>query len=177
MNMNSHKTCKKCGKEKPITAFSKQTLTNAQGEHYRQNICSACKSRAYRERHPEKAPQYAKNWKDRNPERAKKIQRDKAVYRCQRSAWKKEELMKHIGQTCCKECGFSDIRALSFHHRKPEEKKFGIARGLTLNYPLERLKKEAEKCDILCLNCHAIDLSLLKWGGDRPGQSTRNGRK
>lgn len=50
-------------------------------------------------------------------------------------------------------CGYSKCsRALSFHHRDPSTKKFGIGTAKTLS--IETLRVEAAKCDLLCANCH-----------------------
>lgn len=69
--------------------------------------------------------------------------------------WKhKKALMDHIGQTSCNLCGETDIRVLTFHHRNSDEKSFGLAKRL--NYSLDVLYEEANKCDVLCANCHII---------------------
>lgn len=45
------------------------------------------------------------------------------------------------------------MEALDFHHRDAAEKDFGISyKGHTK--ALERLKKEVDKCILLCANCH-----------------------
>jgi 5-methylcytosine-specific restriction endonuclease McrA len=68
---------------------------------------------------------------------------------------KKLRLMaiEHMGGKC-ERCGYSKcVRALSFHHRNPKEKNFGVsARGMTRS--LEKVKNEIEKCVLLCANCH-----------------------
>lgn len=52
----------------------------------------------------------------------------------------------------CEICGYDKcIDALELHHLNPNEKEFGIA-GDTRS--LEKLKKEADKCILLCANCH-----------------------
>lgn len=64
----------------------------------------------------------------------------------------KERLVNYFGGKCIK-CGYAkSISALCFHHRDPEEKEFGLNQKSGLS--LERLIKEAEKCDLLCSNCH-----------------------
>ena len=65
----------------------------------------------------------------------------------------KLELVKFKGSKC-ERCGYNEcIRALTFHHRIPGEKEFGIsAKGNTMS--LEKLKKEISKCHLLCFNCH-----------------------
>lgn len=65
----------------------------------------------------------------------------------------KELSVKFKGGRCTK-CGYDKcIDALEFHHRNPNEKEFGIgSQGYTRGW--NRVKKEIEKCDILCANCH-----------------------
>jgi len=65
----------------------------------------------------------------------------------------KRELIEYKGG-CCEICGYNKCdRALVFHHLDPEEKDFGLStRGLTKS--LEKLKEEADKCALLCSNCH-----------------------
>ena len=52
----------------------------------------------------------------------------------------------------CERCGYKKcIDALDFHHRDPSEKDFTIAGK---SWSFERLKKEADKCILVCSNCH-----------------------
>lgn len=62
-------------------------------------------------------------------------------------------LVKHKGGKCEK-CGYNKcIAALEFHHLDPSEKDFGISvSGNTLK--LAKLKKEVDKCILVCANCH-----------------------
>lgn len=64
----------------------------------------------------------------------------------------KKMLVEHFGGACIK-CGYNRcIEALVFHH--PKDKKFGIAeKGHTRSF--KAMLEEAEKCELLCLNCHA----------------------
>jgi len=52
-------------------------------------------------------------------------------------------------------CGYSkDIPgAYDFHHRDAKEKEFSISGYKVLN--LEKMKKESDKCNLLCKNWHA----------------------
>jgi len=55
---------------------------------------------------------------------------------------------------CCERCGYNKCNAaLQWHHLDPTQKEFGISgkRGA----PVEQLKKEIDKCTLLCANCHA----------------------
>lgn len=53
----------------------------------------------------------------------------------------------------CKYCGYDKcLSSLHFHHKDPKEKDFGIAQFKKLDY--DKLKKELDKCDLVCANCH-----------------------
>lgn len=58
-------------------------------------------------------------------------------------------------QLQCERCGFNDFRALQFHHLGDKETE--VANLLRRGFNLEAVKKEAEKCIVLCANCHAIE--------------------
>lgn len=58
------------------------------------------------------------------------------------------------GKSCIR-CGEKDLVCLDFHHRNPLQKEIEIAKAPSLMVGLDRLKREIEKCDILCKNCHA----------------------
>lgn len=54
----------------------------------------------------------------------------------------------------CERCGYNkSMRALEFHHLDPSEKDFGISKQINRN--IDDLKKEVDKCILLCSNCHA----------------------
>ena len=54
----------------------------------------------------------------------------------------------------CQACGYNKCKeALCFHHLDPEEKSFGIgSKGSSIAW--EKLKKELDKCVLVCHNCH-----------------------
>lgn len=54
----------------------------------------------------------------------------------------------------CQRCPYDkSVAALDFHHTEPEHKDFAISKnGHTRSW--ERLKKELDKCILLCANCH-----------------------
>lgn len=65
----------------------------------------------------------------------------------------KEMLIKRAGGKCVR-CGYSKcMRALEFHHKDPNKKDFGISDCLTKD--MTSLKKEVDKCVLVCSNCHA----------------------
>jgi hypothetical protein len=55
----------------------------------------------------------------------------------------------------CEKCGYNkSLSALQFHHINPEEKDFGISTtGNTRAWSY--IKKELDKCILVCANCHA----------------------
>lgn len=55
----------------------------------------------------------------------------------------------------CNRCGYSDYRALQFHHLS-KNKEFQISSKIGQR-SLNGLKSEIEKCEILCANCHQIE--------------------
>jgi transposase len=56
---------------------------------------------------------------------------------------------------CCAVCGYDrHLRALAFHHVDPADKRLQISwNGVTQS--IETLRTEAQKCVLLCANCHA----------------------
>jgi 5-methylcytosine-specific restriction endonuclease McrA len=54
----------------------------------------------------------------------------------------------------CVFCGYKrDITALDFHHLDESKKDFGLSqRGLTRSW--NRIRKELDKCILVCANCH-----------------------
>jgi transposase len=73
----------------------------------------------------------------------------------------KEILVAEAGGRCVT-CGFDAyVGALQFHHLDPATKAFEVSRqGITRS--LQRLRSEAQKCVLLCANCHAmVEAGLL----------------
>jgi transposase-like protein len=87
----------------------------------------------------------------------------RGIYRCCRcrseAVARRRRRLKEILVTeaggCCSVCGYDRyIGALQFHHREGADKEFGLSeRGLTRS--LETVRAEAEKCILLCANCHS----------------------
>ena len=65
---------------------------------------------------------------------------------------RKIKAVQHKGGKCVK-CGYDKhVAALDFHHVRGK-KEFNIS-GTSLVYPWKKVKKELDKCDLLCANCH-----------------------
>ena len=53
----------------------------------------------------------------------------------------------------CQNCGYNKcVGAMDFHHQNPQEKDFTISGNAG---KWENIRKELDKCDLLCKNCHA----------------------
>ncbi|KKR02456.1 MAG: hypothetical protein UT29_C0002G0018 [Candidatus Yanofskybacteria bacterium GW2011_GWA1_39_13] len=94
--------------------------------------------------------------------KTKHLKRGDNTYRCGKCAseWvidsrrnKKEKLVKIFGGKCII-CGYKKYSgALDFHHINPKTKSFALSvKGLC--YSWATVMKEAQKCILLCKNCH-----------------------
>lgn len=83
-----------------------------------------------------------------------------SAYKC-KTCWNKytvkkgkdkiQAYMESRGGAQCSRCGYDRyVGALDFHHRDPAQKDPTWSRG----WSLDKLKKELDKCDIVCANCH-----------------------
>ena len=64
----------------------------------------------------------------------------------------KQTLVKEFGG-CCSKCGYNkNYSALEFHHLESKEKDFHLGSAKTTN--IDKLRKEVEKCILVCSNCH-----------------------
>lgn len=65
----------------------------------------------------------------------------------------KKHCVDYKGGECIR-CGYKNcLAALEFHHRDPAEKEFTVAK-LNTAILTESIKKELDKCDLVCSNCH-----------------------
>ena len=70
-------------------------------------------------------------------------------------SWRQRTKLRAIAYKggSCQNCGYDkSVRALQFHHLIPGEKDFNISRA---SKSWQSIKKELEKCLLLCSNCHA----------------------
>tara|TARA_B110000444_G_scaffold259749_1_gene304497 strand:- start:1174 stop:2250 length:1077 start_codon:yes stop_codon:yes gene_type:complete len=80
--------------------------------------------------------------------------------------------LRPIDNACIK-CGYNRyIGALDFHHRNPSQKEFGIARNQSRFG--DKHKRELDKCDLLCKNCHRLEHYYLDNPDERPDSSLDN---
>ena len=66
----------------------------------------------------------------------------------------KQAAVSYLGSKCI-DCGWEGLyTGFDFHHRDPKYKKFNI--GTIANKSWEIVKKELDKCDLLCSLCHRL---------------------
>lgn len=140
--------CRKCGEKIPCKIKIDGKEFNLQNRKF----CIKCSPFRGRNTSPyDPVIRKARKWKDYSDERKTK---NKWSSYC-RALRTRRELYKKLGGKC-KNCGYCKCeRALSFHHRNAEEKLFNLNLSNLWSKNRELIDKEAEKCDLLCMNCHA----------------------
>lgn len=72
----------------------------------------------------------------------------------------KREALNYKGGKCEK-CGYVKCNAaLEFHHTNPKEKDFSISKLKNYRFN-EKIKKELDKCVLLCANCHREEHEIM----------------
>ncbi len=66
-------------------------------------------------------------------------------------------LVEMLGGQCAR-CGWrGPLASYDLHHRDPAKKSFAL--GMIANRAWDVVKEEAQKCELLCANCHRIEHS------------------
>ena len=126
------KKCTKCGQWKDIEEFAWKNKS----EGKRHSQCKECRRKADNKRYAE------------DPNRRETV---KAVHKNQVKYIREyiQDIKKH---SKCAICGEDRWYVLDFHHTG--DKDFNISQKVQEGCSLETIKKEIEKCIILCANCH-----------------------
>ncbi len=65
---------------------------------------------------------------------------------------RKQRCVTYLGGQCV-QCGYARCtKALTFHHRDSGDKEFAVSQILDRQWGV--IRKELDKCDLLCFNCH-----------------------
>lgn len=126
------KVCSKCKEEKEVSDFNWKQKSKGT----RHSKCKPCYN-AYNRK-------YYKG-RDNTDLIAKSRARQAAIIE-QYKEWKSKQ--------CCKVCGEDATECLDLHHRDPTQKEFTPANGCYTTGSWAAWKKEIDKCDVLCANCH-----------------------
>lgn len=107
------------------------------------------KSRYQSEEWKEYQRNYQRSWHQRNRVKrlAKSYQRKEVIY---------EYIQNIKSHLCCVDCGEQHPATLQFHHLNAEDKMFNVGDAVRDGISLDKIKKEIEKCIVLCANCHSI---------------------
>jgi len=62
----------------------------------------------------------------------------------------------------CADCGITNHIVLDFDHLR--DKKYNISRMVHDGFTWKQIKKELEKCEVVCANCHRIRTYLRLTG-------------
>ena len=143
-----NRACRKCGDYVPYRAKINGSIRSLQNRKFCLK-CSPFGSRNTSKYDPverQHGDTYAKH-SDRRKEAIKLCLYKKALSR-------KTTLIQQKGGKC-QNCGYNRCqRALSFHHRNPSSKCFGLSLNNLWSKNMQQIQNEAEKCDLLCANCH-----------------------
>ena len=135
--------CQQCGSEFP----AKQLIDGKLRSLYRRKFCLTCSP--FGTHNTSKQP--ITGGHDAQADRRKRRADSWYRYQRKRRQERKRQLVEARGG-CCEDCGYHvSIAALEFHHRDPGTKEFTLG---NFNGSWDKLLAEAEKCDLLCANCH-----------------------
>lgn len=115
-------------------------------------MCNACNTARWKKNNPDyyqKRKEYFREYRKVTAEKtAAKRRKDRFA--------KKILILETIGKTSCADCGNSNPKVLSFHHLMPAEKSFNVGNAIAHRWHIDKILAETEKCEVLCLNCHAL---------------------
>lgn len=123
------KTCTKCNQQKSVDNFCK----NKRAKDGLQSACKSCMAVLYKKNRADKLEHYKKV-------QSEKLKRNLHAVR----QWKEER--------GCLVCGEKDYVCLDLHHLDPAAKEADPATLASSSF--SAFLKEAEKCVVLCSNCH-----------------------
>ncbi len=94
---------------------------------------------------------YHREWYQKNKEKRRKQIQEHTNKQAKEN---KEFIKKYALEKGCCVCGYNKCaRALDFHHVDPNTKSGHISE-MVHHHALESVKKEIEKCVVICANCH-----------------------
>jgi hypothetical protein len=132
--MNTKK-CYTCGETKELTEFNKNK-GRKDGLNSICRECSKARSKQY----------YAEN---REHHKKETLKRKAAQLETNRRF-----VYDYLLENPCVDCGETDPVVLEFDHLPGCDKKYLLSEMVSGGYAVETIKKEMEKCDVVCANCH-----------------------
>ncbi|WP_436529112.1 hypothetical protein [Actinoplanes sp. HUAS TT8] len=123
----------------------------------------------------------AKSGNGRDPEKQREAKRrwyqeNRELYLARNARRRRErvDLLRTMKSVPCMDCGVEyPYFVMDFDHREGEKKEFALAHGTRSVVGLERFMAEAEKCDVVCANCHRFRTAQrggwFQFASDRAG--------
>ena len=125
------KVCSRCKQVKLVTDFRKQKHKSSDGLAHQCKMC---------------ADEGSEKWRQRNLDKRREQSRLlMATTQLRVNEWKREK-----GCSCCDE---NEPVCLDLHHLDPTTKEDHPS--MFIRYSWEKFMKEANKCIVVCRNCHA----------------------
>jgi hypothetical protein len=135
------KTCSKCRESKELSSFHKDSTK-------KDGLYSSCKSCTYS--YSSSQTRLERGRAHDKVRRSEVIKRNKA-----RALGHKLKLIEMHGGRCLDCNQVWPPFVFEFDHRDPSLKEFNVS-GANLNFRFDRLVVEANKCDLVCSNCHRL---------------------
>ena len=83
--------------------------------------------------------------------------KDYVIRKAREDEQKKKQFVREAKNKPCLDCKILyPYYVMQFDHRDGKQKELEIANMVNRGYGLDRIKKEIEKCDVVCANCHTI---------------------
>jgi len=141
------RSCRKCGNKIP----NRVIINGKEHNLHNRKFCLICSPFQKHNTSPnDPIVRKARKWKYYSKEQKDKVKL--CLYR--RALQIRKELHIKSGGKCCK-CGYSKCdRALTFHHRDPRKKLFGLTLNNLWSKNRKAINNEWRKCNLMCMNCH-----------------------
>ena len=130
--------CSKCNLDKTEEEFSWKYKNKR-----RSTICKECHNK-YSKKH----------YLDNKEEYSQRLSKWRIAYK----KANKDYILNYLKQHPCVDCGESDPVVLEFDHIVPSSKEYHVS--IMVGNSLNTIKKEIEKCEVRCANCHRRRHSL-----------------
>ncbi|MEO5635400.1 MAG: hypothetical protein ABIS26_01890 [Candidatus Paceibacterota bacterium] len=129
------KECTRCLEKKAIEEFNFKN----KAKNTRQSQCKKCTRFLIKNHYNNNRQYYLDKTKKRNILLRKMIN---------------SYLLKYLVSHPCIDCGEKDPAVLEFDHKGEMPKFRAISQLVRLQYPIEVIQLEIDKCEIRCANCH-----------------------
>ena len=146
------KHCWSCDGTYPATTeYFHRDSSKSGGLHGSCKVCTRIRKQKWAKGNPEQVRLHAQRYAEGHPLPV-------SPPKINRKAENKRYIWSVKESGVCVGCTENRPEVLQFHHRDPETKTFAISEAKSR--PLDEVKAETEKCDLMCGNCH---LSLHYW--------------